>query len=456
MNVVPTLDNITFTGNYRNAVELSPQSWTTNSLPSTTVIYWLGGDTNVQINSTLTLSLGVKLKVPGSTKFYINGRLVADGTQGSPITFTSDKDDTVCGIGAGDESICDTNNDGTASVPAAGDWGLIQFNSGSDPTSILRRAAVRYGGYCSYYNCGGGEWRGPVRLMNMIPTLDNITFTSNYRNAVEIPSSTWISDSWDSTTVIYWLSGNITILASNTLTISPGVKIKAGNGAKLYVNGNLTADGTQAAPITFTSEKDDTVCGIGAGYEPICDTNNDTTGSVPAVGDWGWIEFGSSSDPTSVIRRAVFRYAGWAPIRLFNVSPMLENITLANNYRNAAEIPSSSWTSDSWNSTTVVYWLSGNVTILASNTLTISPGVKIKPANNTKLYINGKLLADGTQTAPITFTSEKDDTVCGVGAAEEGICDTNNDTTASIPATGDWGWMDFGSSSDSTSVIRRA
>jgi hypothetical protein len=57
MNVVPTLDNITFTGNYRNAVELSPQSWTTNSLPSTTVIYWLGGDTNVQINSTLTLSL---------------------------------------------------------------------------------------------------------------------------------------------------------------------------------------------------------------------------------------------------------------------------------------------------------------------------------------------------------------------------------------------------------------
>ena len=118
---------------------------------STFGLYVLDSDVTVNAGVTLTIQPGVVIKAKPHTKLLVNGKLVADGTVANPIYLTSWKDDTVCG---------DTNGDGWASTPAAGDWGWIQFNSGSDPTGILRRAVVRHGGYCSYYNCGGGEWRG--------------------------------------------------------------------------------------------------------------------------------------------------------------------------------------------------------------------------------------------------------------------------------------------------------
>jgi len=161
--------------------------------------------------------------------------------------------------------------------------------------------------------------------------LDNITLSNNYRNTAEIPSQNWTTNSWNSTTVVYWLSGGTTILALNTLTISPGVKIKANNNGVLQVNGKLTADGTQSAPITFTSEKDDTVCGVGAAGENICDTNNDGSASVPAANDWGRIEFGSGSDSTSIIRRAIIRYGG-AGVKLNAVSPTISYALFKTNY----------------------------------------------------------------------------------------------------------------------------
>ena len=179
-----------------------------------------------------------------------------------------------------------------------------------------------------------------IRLYNVSPTLENITLTNNYRNAAEIVGGNWTTKTWNSTTVVYWLGGDTTALAANTLTISPGVKIKAGDGTSLYVNGKLLADGTQATPIIFTSEKDDTVCGVGAANEAICDTNNDGTGSIAAVGDWGYIVFGSGSDANSIIRRAVIRYGGYdydngsrGVIRLYNVSPTIAYVLFKTNYR---------------------------------------------------------------------------------------------------------------------------
>ncbi len=402
----------------------------------------------------MTIAPGVRIKADRLAGLYVKGKLTANGTQAAPITFSSVKDDSVCGIGAANEPVCDTNNDGTGSVPAPNDWGWIEFGSGSDATSTIRRAVVRYGGY-DYFNSAA------IQLTGVSPTLENITFTQNYRNAVELVSGNWLTNNWSMTTVVYWMKDDVTVPAANAMTIAPGVRIKADRLAGLYVKGKLTANGTQAAPITFSSVKDDSVCGIGAANEPVCDTNNDGTGSVPAPNDWGWIEFGSGSDATSIIRRAVVRYGGYdyfnsAAIRLTGVSPTLENITLTQNYRNAVELVSGNWLTNNWNMTTVVYWMKDDVTVPAANTMTIAPGVKLKADRLAGLYINGKLTANGTEAAPITFSSVKDDSVCGIGAANEPICDTNSDGTGTSPAPSDWGWIEFGSGSDATSTIRRA
>jgi hypothetical protein len=301
---------------------------------STSHLYLLNSDVTVNAGVTLTIQPGVVIKAKGNARLYVNGKLVANGTTIHPVYFTSWKDDALCG---------DTNSDGTASVADVGDWGWIEFGPDSDPASSIQYAEFHYGGF---YNAGvyGVQWNAPIRLNKISPTLENITFQDNYRNAVEIMATNWTSTSWDSTTVVYWLRPTTTILQANTLSIPPNVKIKATGNAVLYVNGKLTANGSQSTPIIFTSDKDDSVCGEGVKGELICDTNNDDTASVADVGDWSWIEFGPDSDPASSIQYAEFHYGGlynagvygmnWcAAVRLDTVSPTISYSLFKMNYR---------------------------------------------------------------------------------------------------------------------------
>lgn len=107
---------------------------------------------SVDAGKILTIKEGTVVKIKPQTgsgwtgNFDINGKLVVEGTEINPVVITSFKDDEYGG---------DTNNDGTSTLPTAGDWKYVRLKS-LTATSTLDKAIIRYGsGNCSSGFCWG-------------------------------------------------------------------------------------------------------------------------------------------------------------------------------------------------------------------------------------------------------------------------------------------------------------
>ena len=88
------------------------------------------------------------------------------------------------------------------------------------------------------------------------------------------------------------------------------------------------------------------------------------------------------------------------------------------------------WTSDS----VYVITCDAQITVMQGVVLTIQPGTVVKFGAGNNLYVYGTLLAEGTPTAMMAFTSLTDDARAG---------DTNGDGAGATPAPGDWGAITF-------------
>ena len=325
---MPELAYISFEQNGTNAVEVSVATLTTQTWQNTTVVHVLRGNYPVGANQTLTIAPGMKLKGYDADLNVSAGdsKLLMAGTEAAPIVVTSLADDTVCGVGALNEPVCDTNSDGAATAPARGSTHCLGFVGGVDAASVVRRVAFRYTGL-------------PILVSDVVPAIDHISFFKSAPAGISLTSGTWKSHSLRETSTVYHLDGNLSLAAEATLRIDPGVKVKGSSYSAITLsaaNSTLLAEGTETDPIVFTSEKDDTVCGVGAANEAVCDTNADGGETAPAAGQWSGLTFSAVSSSNSVLSRVNIRYAGYgsgAAVRLNNASPSLSYVNFRRNTR---------------------------------------------------------------------------------------------------------------------------
>jgi len=124
----------------------------------------------------LTLDPGAILKFQSDfcgtiAGLFVDGTLNAVGTAGSPIVFTSYRDDAPDARG-------DTNGDGSATSPAKGDWERIKFSSLSTG-SVMSYCVVRYGGRASVSGCGGVSVP-MIDVVGSTPQFDHCTFSNAF------------------------------------------------------------------------------------------------------------------------------------------------------------------------------------------------------------------------------------------------------------------------------------
>jgi len=300
--------------------------------PIDNLVYILLSDITVDVGGDLTIDPGIVAKPRNNVDLFVNGALNMNGTADpdSQIVFTSYKDDN-----HGNPS--DTNNDGSITAPAKGNWGKIVFNAGS--TGSVAYATLKFGGYSNgalisvdsaspdlfeltlsdtYYgieqagtaastitnvNIANTTFTPMLMSISANPVYSGITFTNVGLRAIGLIPETVGVDSvlrvrtmggFDNIT--YYLNGNITVATGAHFRIEPGVVLKmntGGAGHDLYIDGSLGAVSTPDSTIAFTGIYDDT-------RGNPSDTAGDGANS-PAASQWGYIKFGPTSDDGACI-----------------------------------------------------------------------------------------------------------------------------------------------------------
>jgi hypothetical protein len=423
--------------------------------------YFVTADIVVPAGQTLTIEAGVQLQFTNvNIGGYVDGTLIAHGTSGNPILFTSDK-----------------------AIKQPGQWRVLYFRSGAGSNSVLENCIVECaasaGGYTENIrvdspaaplltNCtirlasGNGLtlFGADARVQNCVfnnntnfaiamsadslPALRGNSASANGKNAIGLfgvnisRSGTWVRDD-----IPYTIYQEAVVNNGVTLTIEAGTVVqfeRVYDG--FYVDGTLVARGTTYNPIVFTSEE-----------------------AVKQPGQWRVLDFRSGGTTNSILENCVVECAaslegGYLANVCFEAAPsvLLTNCTIRDSFANGlyalasdprvfdCSIYNNGATnggfaiamrtdclpvlrrngavgngknaigvfggnisrSGTWVRDNLPYTLYQEAVVNNGVTLTIEPGTVVQFERvYDALYVDGTLVARGTALNPIVFTSEE-------------------------------------------------
>jgi YD repeat-containing protein len=252
----------------------------------------------------------------------------------------------------------------------------------------------------------------------------------------------------------YEVAGDITVATGVTLTIQPGVTVRFQQLRGLWVDGTLNAAGTAGSKITFTGTS--TSKGWWRGI--LVQNAGSATIANAEIAYAGYYDNralfksgnGALSLTQSIIRdssnRGLVVWAGYSSFvsanNQFNNNGTscqiginasfddntsdFSNNTGADVYLEGGVISQNT----TWNlKSSYSIYVSADIAVSPTATLTVKPGTVVKFAELKSLYGDGRIEAAGTSSSKIHFTDWRDDTVGG---------DANKDATASMPGAGWW------------------
>ncbi len=264
----------------------------------------VGGGSTLVSGVSLTIQPGMVFEMSVGTNFNINGVLHAVGTTALPIVFTS-----VLANGQ--------------QAAAPGNWNGVAFEGGGTSSSVLDHVQILYAGAGSAYplSVGGGSAatlsndvfaysaNGGVNVdggsapaitdcafiddagpaLAMVPDeLGHVTSAaySSGQAGVQLSSGEVVhSATWSQSVPI--VAGDIQLDQGAVLTLAPGTVLLFNANSRFLVEGTLSARGTAAQLIRFTSAQ-----------------------TPPAPGNWNQIEFYGGGANGSVLDHVQISYGG--------------------------------------------------------------------------------------------------------------------------------------------------
>jgi hypothetical protein len=373
----------------------SDTTWTPTGSP-----YIVTGDVTVDYLATLTIEPGVVVKfqfrssIYDKVCLYVNGVLNAQGTAGSPIVFSSERDDAHGG---------DSNGDGSATSPGKGDWGFVKI---SNTGSTIE--------YCQF-------WYGGRKIINN-KNLDYMLWVSGPNPAVPVAHCQFHHSYGEA---LRYECGSF----ATSPSITDNVVSNCNNGIHVYGNGNTQLS---LARNTFTQNGGTAVHVSGLASASTINQNT-FSACVNALR--------IQSCSPQVQNNTITNISGYPFQHVGTASPSYSGNTVTGSVHSVVAVSGMITANQTWSDITGLgypYLVESDVTVDYLATLTIEPGVVIKFQFRSSiydkvcLYVNGVLNAQGTAGSPIVFSSERDDAHGG---------DSNGDGSATSPGKGDWGFV---------------
>lgn len=376
--------------------------------------HFIGESVTLESNASLTIPAGTVVKIrTGTVNVNQGAKLIAIGNAGSPIVFTSIKDDSVGG---------DTNKDGGATLPNPGDWNSVYSNS-SLSTLQFQHVVMRYAST-------GIRARAALslldsRLEKLAGTGVSVEPVSNTAPTVLIERTTIENIPTHGEGIVARGQPGTLTIRDNKLQVVKDATRKVSSGyPRLYLE-NVTAAQIENNTIDALGNVGISLRNVGSSVS-ITGNTLTNTGSSDVAG----VESYNSSPALTSNKVSGFAYAvkmkSGYPVQVPGYS---NNDFSGNQYTGVGvggTLKSGTWS----NFGNHPHFFAESALIEAGATLTIPAGSVIKFLNVTlDVGANAKLVAVGSAEAPIVFTSIKDDSVGG---------DSNNDGAASQPTDIDW------------------